>query len=107
VGTFIHVNDIKSQTGNESLYINTNAVDINTNAVDFLQERLGGQDTELTLRSGRVIRVMQPLSSLQQFFPKSPAALPNTGGVSSPSTTPAVLDMHRSRRTHVDNLVHP
>jgi hypothetical protein len=63
MGTFIHVNDIKSQTGNESLYINTDAV-------DFLQERLGGQDTELTLRSGRVIRVMQPLSSLQQFFPE-------------------------------------
>ncbi len=63
MGTFIHVDDIKSQTGNESPYINTDAV-------DFLQERLGGQDTELTLRSGRVIRVMQPLSSLQQFFPE-------------------------------------
>jgi hypothetical protein len=55
---FIHVNDInvKEGLGGPGQWVNTDAIDV-------LEAANSGQDTEITLRSGRVIRVVGSLDS--------------------------------------------
>lgn len=57
MATFIHVNDIKPRDRNPA------GLWINTDAIDIIESVNGGQDTEMTLRSGRVIQVMGKLDS--------------------------------------------
>jgi hypothetical protein len=61
MATFIHVDDINPRVGTAGLWINPDAI-------DFLEATNRGQDTEMTLRSGRVIRVVGSLDSWKTNF---------------------------------------
>jgi|GEM_PF-6314757 len=67
MATFIHVNDIAARPATASVWLSTDAV-------DCLEAVNGGQDTELTLRSGRLIRVVGSLDSWMRHFPKRTGA---------------------------------
>jgi hypothetical protein len=69
--TFIHVNDINIKGGGPGAPA---GIWVNTDAIDFRESANSGQDTELTLRSGRVIRVIGALDSWKDNITKAAAA---------------------------------
>jgi hypothetical protein len=68
MASFIHVNDInvKEGLGGPGQWVNTNAIDI-------LESANNGQDTDMTLRSGRVIRMVGALDSWKDNISKAAA----------------------------------
>ncbi len=64
---FIHVNDIKPRERNPA------GLWLNTDAIDIIEPANGGKDTEMTLRSGRVIQVVGSLELLETTC-RSPGA---------------------------------
>lgn len=58
MGRFIHVNDINVKEG-----LGGPGQWVNPDAIDFLESANNGQGTEMTLRSGGVIRVVGALDT--------------------------------------------
>ena len=69
MATFIHVNDINVKDG-----LGGPGQWVNPDAIDLLEAANSGQDTEMTLRSGRVIRVVGALDSWKDNITKAAAS---------------------------------